>query len=263
MQVGVIGLREGGALIARRLLAGGHQCVVFDRSPRLVAELAAERAFGAASLSGVVRELDAPRAIVLAGPSDTWDATIAELMASLEAGDVVVVFGNGAYVDDIRRAGGLAARGIHHVDVGLNGAWEDAQGTCCLSIGGDASAVQSLDPLFLQLVSGAAAGTYLLCGSAGAGHFVSMTHDVIASKLAAVYAEGLHLLREQAGQMEMLSRYDLDVPAIARLWRTGSPIGSPILDRIVEAPGGQPVPRTAPNGAGPQLDVSNGCALAT
>ena len=262
MQVGVIGLRDDGAQIARRLLARGHRCVVFDSSPRLVAELAAERAYGAASVSDVVNELDAPRAILLAGPADTWDATIADLVAQLEAGDVVVVWGNGSYVDDIRRAGTLAARGIHYVDVGINGCRTETPAACRLSVGGEASAVRLLDPIFAQLVAAAEGGTHLFCGPAGAGHFVSMTHDAIATSLAAVYKEGLRALREQADSPEILSRYDFDVPAIAELWRAGTSIASTILDRIVQAQRDDPALRAAPPVAGDGFHYSNGSARA-
>src|SRR4051794_30772117 len=115
MQLGMIGLGRMGANMVRRLLKGGHHCVVFDRSPRAVEELAREKAVGASSLADLVKKLDSPRAVWLMVPAAFVDQTIADLLPSLEAGDILIDGGNSHYVDDIRRARELGPKRIHYV----------------------------------------------------------------------------------------------------------------------------------------------------
>ena len=248
MQVGVIHLEGAGAHIVRRLLAGGHRCVVFDPSCRLVAELGAECAYGAASVADLANELDAPRTIVLAGPPASIDTTLAELLPHLEAEDTIVVWGNGSYSDDIRRAGTLATLRIHHVDVGVSGTFDVSGQACCLTIGGEEGVVRALDPILAQLApgdsrprqdAGPVARGFLHCGSAGAGHFVSMIHDGIERCLMAAYAEGFGVLDGAGGGTA--THYDFDLREIAELWRHGSRLDSPVLDLVADAlagPGG-------------------------
>jgi 6-phosphogluconate dehydrogenase len=259
MQLGMIGLGRMGANMVRRLLRNGHQCVVFDRSPQAVEELVGQKAAGASSASELVRKLDRPRAIWLMVPAAVVDNAIAELLPSLESGDVVIDGGNSYYVDDIRRAQELAPRGIHYVDVGTSGGVWGLERGYCMMIGGESEVVKRLDPLFKTLAPGIgsiartpgreeAVGTselgYLYCGPNGAGHFVKMVHNGIEYGIMAAYAEGLGILRsanigkrqhEVDAETTPLRepahyQYDLNLPDIAEVWRRGSVIASWLLD---------------------------------
>ena len=259
MQLGMIGLGRMGANMVRRLLAGGHHCVVFDRAPQAVQELAREKAVGAASLADLVAKLEKPRAVWLMVPAAVVDQTIADLVPSLEPGDILIDGGNSHYVDDIRRAKDLAPKRIHYVDVGTSGGIWGLERGYCMMIGGEKAAVEHLDPLFAALapgrgdvprtpgrekLGGTAEQGYLHCGPNGAGHFVKMVHNGIEYGLMAAYAEGLGVLRganvgkqKHAIDAETTPlrdpehyQYDLDLPDIAELWRRGSVIASWLLD---------------------------------
>jgi len=259
MQLGMIGLGRMGANMVRRLLKGGHQCVVFDRSPKAVQELTQEKAVGASSLADFVKTLEKPRAVWLMVPAAAVDTTIADLLPLLEKGDVLIDGGNSYYIDDIRRARELTAKGIHYVDVGTSGGvWGLERGYCML-IGGASEVVKHLDPIFSRLAPGAgdvartpgrekANGTseqgYLHCGPNGAGHFVKMVHNGIEYGIMAAYAEGLGILRsanvgrrDHAVDAETTPlrdpehyQYDLNLADIAEVWRRGSVIASWLLD---------------------------------
>src|ERR671922_2378555 len=206
MQLGMIGLGRMGANMVRRLLKGGHQCVVFDRSPQAVTELAQEKAVGTSSLADLVKKLEKPRAVWLMVPAAVVDQTIADLLPSLEAGDILIDGGNSYYIDDIRRAKELAPKQIHYVDVGTSGGVRGLERGYCMMIGGEADVVRRLDPIFATLAPGRgdiprtpgrekAGGTseqgYLHCGPNGGGHFVKMGHNGIEYGVMAAYAEGL------------------------------------------------------------------------
>ena len=253
MQLGMIGLGRMGANMVRRLLAGGHQCVVFDMSPNAVKELTQEKAVGAASPADFVKKLDKPRAVWLMVPAAVVDSTIAAVVPHLEPGDILIDGGNSYYVEDIRRAKELTSKGIHYVDVGTSGGiWGLTRGYCMM-IGGDEAVVRHLDPIFARLAPGATdvertpgreniKGTaeqgYLHCGPNGAGHFVKMVHNGIEYGLMAAYAEGMGILRaanvgkrEHARDAETMPlrdpehyQYDFDLPDIAEVWRRGSVI---------------------------------------
>src|SRR5262249_4460062 len=210
MQLGMIGLGRMGANMVRRLLREGHQCVVFDRSPKAVAELAAEKAMGASSPEDLLKKLAKPRAVWLMVPAAVVDETIAKVLPSLEPGDILIDGGNSYYVDDIRRAKDLAQRRIHYVDVGTSGGVWGLERGYCMMIGGDAKAVQHLDSIFATLapgigeipgtlggekMGGTAEQGYLHCGPNGAGHFVKMVHNGIEYGVMAAYAEGLGVLK--------------------------------------------------------------------
>jgi len=255
----MIGLGRMGANMVHRLLAGGHQCVVFDRSPKAVEELAQAKAVGASSIGDLVKKLETPRAVWLMVPAAAVDATIADLLPQLTPGDIVVDGGNSYYVDDIRRARQLTQKGIHYVDVGTSGGiWGRRRGYC-LMIGGEAAVVKHLDPIFAQLAPGAGdiartpgretnGGTaergYLHCGPNGAGHFVKMVHNGIEYGIMAAYAEGMGILRsanigkrDHAVDAETTPlqnpehyQYDLNLPDIAEVWRRGSVVASWLLD---------------------------------
>jgi len=264
MQIGMIGLGRMGANMVRRLLKGGHQGVVFDRSPKAVTELTAEKAVGSASLADLVKKLEKPRAVWLMVPAAVVDKTIADLLPHLEAEDILIDGGNSYYVDDIRRAKELAARRIHYVDVGTSGGVWGLERGYCMMIGGEKKVVKHLDPIFSTLAPGAGdvprtpgreklGGTseqgYLHCGPNGAGHFVKMVHNGIEYGLMAAYAEGLGILRDanvgkeqQAIDAETTPlrdpehyQYDLDLRDIAEVWRRGSVIASWLLDLTADA----------------------------
>jgi 6-phosphogluconate dehydrogenase len=260
----MVGLGRMGANMVRRLIAGKHECVVFDASPANVSALAAEGAVGASSLVDLAGRLAKPRVAWLMVPAAVVDATIADLVPHLERGDIVIDGGNSHYVDDIRRAKELASKGIHYIDVGTSGGVWGRERGYCLMIGGDADAVSYLDPIFACLapgpgnlprtpgrenVSGTAERGYLHCGPHGAGHFVKMVHNGIEYGLMAAYAEGMNVLRganagasERAADAETAPlrdpehyRYDFNLPDIAEVWRRGSVVASWLLDLTAAA----------------------------
>ena len=259
MQIGMIGLGRMGANMARRLLKGNHQCVVFNRSPAPVRELVKEKAIGATSLADLVSKLDKPRAVWLMVPAAVVDQFIADLSPLLEAGDTLIDGGNSYYVDDIRRAKALAPKGIHYVDVGTSGGIWGLERGYCLMIGGESDVVQRLDPIFATLapglgniprtpgrerIGGTAEQGYLHCGPNGAGHFVKMVHNGIEYGIMAAYAEGLGVLRSanigtEQGQADAETtplrdpeyyQYNLNLADVAEVWRRGSVIASWLLD---------------------------------
>src|SRR5712664_3604007 len=210
MQLGMIGLGRMGANMVRRLLKGGHECVVFDMSAKAVSELAKEKAIGSASLAEFAKKLAKPRAVWLMVPAGVVDKTIADLLPHLERGDILIDGGNSYYIDDIRRAKELTPKGIHYVDVGTSGGGWGLERGYCMMIGGESNVVRHLDPIFATLAPGPgdivrtagrdnSGGTseqgYLHCGPNGAGHFVKMIHNGIEYGLMAAYAEGLGILR--------------------------------------------------------------------
>jgi 6-phosphogluconate dehydrogenase len=264
MQLGMIGLGRMGANMVRRLLKAGHQCVVFDRSPRVVEELVKEKALGTSSLRDLVNKLEKPRAVWLMVPAAVVDAMIADLLPYLEPGDILIDGGNSYYVDDIRRGKELASKQIHYVDVGTSGGVFGLERGYCMMIGGPDQAVRRLDPIFKTLapgvgeiprtpgrgqIGGTAEQGYLHCGPTGAGHFVKMVHNGIEYGIMAAYAEGLAILREaNAGKKEHAIdaettplrdpehyQYDLNLRDIAELWRRGSVIASWLLDLTAAA----------------------------
>src|ERR1700720_4072820 len=259
MQLGMIGLGRMGATMVRRLLKGGHDCVVFDMSPDAVNEMAKERATGSSSLGDLVNTLETPRAVWLMVPAAVVAKTIADLLPSLEPGDILIDGGNSYYIDDIRRAKQLAPRQIHYVDVGTSGGVWGLERGYCMMIGGEKSVVQRLDPIFLTLapgpgnaprtpgrenLNGTAEQGYLHCGPNGAGHFVKMVHNGIEYGLMAAYAEGLGILRAaNVGKTQDTVdaettplrdpehyQYELDLRDITEVWRRGSVVSSWLLD---------------------------------
>jgi 6-phosphogluconate dehydrogenase len=253
-----------GANMVKRLLKAGHGCVVYDRSPDVVKELAGAGAVGAASLTAFVKNLAKPRAIWLMVPAAAVDATINNLLANLDSDDIIIDGGNSYYVDDIRRAKALSPKRIHYVDVGTSGGVWGAERGYCLMIGGEQAIVQHLDPIFATLAPGIGdisrtpgrdklGGTsekgYLHCGPSGAGHFVKMVHNGIEYGLMAAYAEGLGVLRaanigKRMGEIDAETtplreperyQYDLNLRDITEVWRRGSVIASWLLDLTASA----------------------------
>ena len=264
MQLGMIGLGRMGANMVRRLIRKGHNCVVFDRSPQAVKDLAKEKATGAASLAEFVQKLEKPRAIWLMVPAAVVDHTIADLLPHLDAGDILIDGGNSYYVDDIRRAKELGPK-IHYVDVGTSGGVWGLERGYCMMIGGENDVVKRLDPIFEALApgigdiprtvgrhdkDGTAEDGYLHCGQNGAGHFVKMVHNGIEYGIMAAYAEGMGILRsanvgKQTGHAVDAEttplrnpeeyQYDLNLKDIAEVWRRGSVIASWLLDLTANA----------------------------
>ena len=269
MQLGMIGLGRMGANMVRRLMRNGHDCVVYDRSTDAVKGLQSDGATGANALADFVRDLTPPRAVWLMVPAAVVDASIAELVPLLAAGDCIIDGGNSYYIDDIRRANDLATKSIEYVDVGTSGGVWGLERGYCMMIGGPDATVARLDPIFDTLApgvgdeprtpnrppnKGTAERGYLHCGPNGAGHFVKMVHNGIEYGLMAAYAEGLGVLRSanvgkdtHAIDAETTPlrdpehyQYDLDLGEITEVWRRGSVIASWLLDLTAAAFVGDP-----------------------
>jgi 6-phosphogluconate dehydrogenase len=264
MQLGMIGLGRMGANMVRRLIKGGHECVVYDRTPKVVDQLVQDKAVGSSSLEDFVKKLQKPRAIWLMVPAAIVDGCRDGLLPHLEAGDILIDGGNSYYIDDIRRAKELAAKKIHYVDVGTSGGVWGLERGYCMMIGGEQDVVKHLDPIFATLapgignidrtpgrdkIGGTAEKGYLHCGPNGAGHFVKMVHNGIEYGIMAAYAEGLGILRAaNAGKQQRTIdaettplrdpehyQYDLNLPDVAEVWRRGSVIASWLLDLTASA----------------------------
>ena len=247
MQLGMVGLGRMGGNMVRRLMRGGHQCVVSDLSPQAVAEFAKEGANGSSSLDDFAAKLKKPRAAWIMVPAgDPTDETVNALAARFEAGDVIIDGGNSYFKDDIRRSTKLKDRGIHYVDVGTSGGVWGLDRGYCMMIGGPKEVVERLDPIFRTLAPGIGdiprtpgreklGGTaelgYLYCGPSGAGHFVKMVHNGIEYGLMQAYAEGFDIFRNASStQLPAEQRYDLKLADIAEVWRRGSVVSSWLLD---------------------------------
>ncbi len=265
MELGMVGLGRMGANLVRRLMRDGHRCVGTDVSADAIAAVATNGMVGAASLEELVRELTQPRVVwVMVPAGEITERSVAALAELLEPGDTVIDGGNTRYHDDIRRSATLAERGLHYLDVGTSGGVFGLERGFCLMIGGESEVVARLAPLFSSLAPGVATAErtpgrtgepepeeigWLHCGPAGAGHFVKMVHNGIEYGLMAAYAEGLNLLHHAGvGQAERshdaetaplehpeLYQYDLDLAAVAELWRRGSVVSSWLLDLTAAA----------------------------
>jgi 6-phosphogluconate dehydrogenase len=253
-----------GSNMVLRLLKNGHTSVVFDRSAKVVQDLAKQSAVGASSLQDLVSKLAKPRAIWLMIPAAAVDATIAEIAPHLESGDILIDGGNSYYIDDIRRSQQLAPKGVHYVDVGTSGGVWGLERGYCLMIGGSKEAVQYLDPIFKTIAPGIGdiprtegrekiGGTselgYLHCGPSGGGHFVKMVHNGIEYGIMAAYAEGLNILHyadigKKTGEIDAETtplrdpehyQFDFSLADVAEVWRRGSVISSWLLDLTASA----------------------------
>jgi 6-phosphogluconate dehydrogenase len=257
MELGMVGLGRMGGNMARRLIKAGHRVVAFNRSPAPLQALAAEGGVAATSLADLVQRLAPPRTVWIMLPAgEPTEATLRELAARCAPGDALVDGGNSFFKDDVRRAAELTPRGLHYLDVGTSGGVWGAERGYCLMVGGPAEAVRRLSPVLASLApgrgdveptpglpaagpglpSGSAAEGWLHCGPAGAGHFVKMVHNGIEYGLMQAYAEGFDILRN-AGQPGLPAgqRYDLDLAAVAELWRRGSVVASWLLDLTARA----------------------------
>ena len=269
MQLGMIGLGRMGANMVRRLMQGGHECVVYNRDPEPIEQLAGEGATPTHSLEELVSQLDAPRAAWIMVPAAVTGDTVFQLADLMEPGDIIIDGGNSYYRDDVDRAEALTPRGLHYVDVGTSGGVFGLERGYCLMIGGEDGPVQHLDPIFRTLAPGLDAAPrtpgrtgdpvpaeqgYLHCGPNGAGHFVKMVHNGIEYGIMAAYAEGFGVLhRADAGkhvaeqdaetaplQDPKYYQYEIDSSAVAELWRRGSVVSSWLLDLSAHALLGDP-----------------------
>ena len=264
MQLGMMGLGRMGANMVRRLVHGGHQCVVYDVNPQAAQALASEGAVAAASLEDFVQKLTPPRAAWLMVPAAVVDKTLGDLAALVQKDDIIIDGGNSYYIDDIRRAEALRPKGVHYVDVGTSGGIWGLERGYCMMIGGPEPTVRHLDPIFKALapgrgsisrtpgreqLSGTAEDGYLHCGPTGAGHFVKMVHNGIEYGLMAAYAEGLNILRHadvgkrgrtiDAETTPLRNpehyQYEFNLRDVAEVWRRGSVVASWLLDLTASA----------------------------
>ena len=252
MQIGVIGLGRMGGNISRRLIKNGHEVVVYDHDAKAVAALSGDGAKGADGLDKLVQQLRPPRAVwVMLPAGKITEDVIGQLGKLLAAGDIVLDGGNTFWRDDIRRAKMLKERNIHHIDVGTSGGVWGLERGYCMMIGGDKAIVDRLDPIFSALAPGLgnvprtpkrdgrdprAEQGYIHAGPNGAGHFVKMVHNGIEYGLMQAYAEGFDILKNAGNKtLPEDSRFDLDLPDIAEVWRRGSVISSWLLDLTANA----------------------------
>jgi 6-phosphogluconate dehydrogenase len=264
MQLGMIGLGRMGANMVRRLMRAGIECIAYDVNHAAVDALAADGAIGAKSLEELAGKFTGRRSIWLMVPAALVDETIEKLAPLLGQGDILIDGGNSYYIDDIRRAKELAAKGIEYMDVGTSGGVFGLDRGYCLMIGGPEDAAKFLDPVFKALAPGNAAASvtpgreklggtaeegYLHCGTSGGGHFVKMVHNGIEYGIMAAYAEGLNILRHaNAGREERTKdaettplrnpehyQYDFNLPDVTEVWRRGSVIASWLLDLTAKA----------------------------
>jgi 6-phosphogluconate dehydrogenase len=247
MQLGMIGLGRMGANMVRRLMRGGHQCVVFDLNPDNVNALAKEGAVGASSMEDFAKKLTKPRAAWVMVPAGAaTESTVMKLAGLFEPGDTIIDGGNSYFKDDVRRAGVLKGKGLHYLDVGTSGGVWGIERGYCMMIGGSKESAERLDPIFRTLAPGVgstpptagreskkstAEHGYLYCGPSGSGHFVKMVHNGIEYGLMQAYAEGFDIMRNaNSKDVPEDHRYSFDLGDIAELWRRGSVVGSWLLD---------------------------------
>jgi 6-phosphogluconate dehydrogenase len=247
MQLGMVGLGRMGSNMVRRLIKGGHECVVYDKDPKAAQQLESEGARPATTLAEFVKALSAPRAVWIMVPAGApTEATITDLSMLLEEGDVILDGGNSYFKDDVARSERLCAKGIHYVDVGTSGGVWGLERGYCLMVGGETAVVQRLQPIFKTLSpgpgdlartpgrdakGGSAENGFIHCGPVGSGHFVKMIHNGIEYGIMQAYAEGFEILREaNSSQLEPHHRYELNLSDISEVWRRGSVIGSWLLD---------------------------------
>jgi 6-phosphogluconate dehydrogenase len=265
MQLGMVGLGRMGANMVRRLVARGHECVVYDHSAQAVADLAKEKGItGASSPEDLVHKLTPPRPVWLMIPAGYVDDVLAQYVPLLQSGDILIDGGNSYYIDDIRRSKDLISKGIHYVDVGTSGGVWGLERGYCMMIGGEDVIVRHLDPIFQAIapgigdiprtpdfskIGGTAEQGYLHCGANGAGHFVKMVHNGIEYGMMAAYAEGLAVLKganigKHTAEIDAETtplrdpehyQYDFNLPAVAEVWRRGSVIASWLLDLTASA----------------------------
>jgi 6-phosphogluconate dehydrogenase len=247
MQIGMVGLGRMGGNMVRRLMRGGHQCVVSDLTAANVAKLASEGATGSSSLDDFLSKLKTPRAIWIMVPAgDPTERTVGALGEKMQSGDILIDGGNSFFKDDVRRAKMVQPRGIQYVDVGTSGGVWGLERGYCMMIGGPEEAVKRLDPVFKTLapgcgdiprtpgrekLGGTAEDGYIHCGPSGSGHFVKMIHNGIEYGMMQAYAEGFDILKNSVSkELPEEIRYNLRLEDVAEVWRRGSVVSSWLLD---------------------------------
>ena len=228
MNIGIYGLGRMGANMARRLIRGGIEVVVSNRSPGPVAELAREGAVGASSIDDLIGKLDSPRTVWLMVPAGAvTDAALDSVTPLLEPGDIVIDGGNSNYKDSIRRGEALSSKGLRFLDVGTSGGIWGLERGYSMMIGGDRSAFDLIEPIFQTLAPGADRG-YGHVGPTGAGHFTKMVHNGIEYGMMQAMAEGFEIMHKKTD-------LGLDLAAVGRIWQHGSVVSSWLLDLAVAA----------------------------
>ena len=220
MQLAMIGLGRMGSGMTVRLMQGGHQVVVFDRSADAIAALAGKGATGASSLEDLGQKLKAPRIFWLmipAGPP--VDDTIQRLSAILSPGDILVDGGNSNYKDSIRRADALRSQQVEFLDCGVSGGIWGLKVGFNLMVGGNEAVFKQVEPIFQTL---APPDGYAYVGPSGAGHYAKMVHNGIEYSMLQSYAEGFEILKA--------APFGFDLAQLARLWNRGSVIRSWLLE---------------------------------
>jgi 6-phosphogluconate dehydrogenase len=252
VQIGMAGLGRMGGNMARRLLRGGHEVVVFARTPAAVEQIAGEGAAGTTTVVDFVAKLRPPRvAWVMVPAGAATEQVVMDLAARMESGDTIIDGGNSYFKDDVRRMKALKGKGLHYVDVGTSGGVWGLERGYCLMIGGDRDVIERLAPIFRTLapgmgeiprtvgrerLGGTAEHGYLHCGPSGAGHFVKMIHNGVEYGLMQAYAEGFDIFKNASSKdLPEELRYDLNVADIAEVWRRGSVVGSWLLDLTAQA----------------------------
>ena len=264
MQLGMIGLGRMGANIVRRLMRGGHECVVYDVSADSINALEAEGAAGASTLEAFVDKLQKPRVAWVMIPAGITGQTVEKLAALMDDGDIIIDGGNSNYRDDVRRAKTLREKGIHYVDIGTSGGVFGLERGYCLMVGGDDTAIKTIEPILDTIAPGPGdiertpgrSGElapeekgWLHCGPSGAGHFVKMVHNGIEYGIMAAFAEGLNILEnadagikasEHSAEVAPLEepeyyQFNVDTAKVTELWRRGSVVSSWLLDLTAAA----------------------------
>ncbi len=227
MQIGMIGLGRMGMNMARRLMKGKHEVVVYNRSKEKVEEIAKEGAVAADSIADLVQKLSPRRVVwVMLPAGDTTDEHLAKAATYLSEGDILVDGGNSYYKDDIRREKELVDLGISYMDAGISGGIWGLQIGYCTMIGGREEDFKYIKPLLKTL---APKEGFLFCGPAGSGHYVKMVHNGIEYAMMEAYGEGFELL--QASQY----KDSLNFKDVAHLWNQGSVIRSWLLELLESA----------------------------
>ena len=225
MKLGMIGLGKMGGNMTERLMKGGHEVVVFDRSPETIARYVALGSQGANDAADMVAKLSAPRIVWIMVPAGKpVDDTIAALLPGMSKGDIIIDGGNSNFHDTMRRAAALQQEGIELIDSGTSGGiWGLANGYC-LMIGASNEAFSLCEPIFKTL---APPDGYAHMGPAGSGHYVKMIHNGVEYGMLQAYAEGYEILHASKD-------FDLDLKKIASVWNRGSVVRS-WINELAEA----------------------------
>jgi 6-phosphogluconate dehydrogenase len=228
MELGIVGLGRMGGNMAERLLRAGHRVVGYAQEEESVEALRQMGGIGVGSLRELVESLSVPRALWLMIPAGSpVEEVIAELAPMMGREDIVIDGGNSHYKDSLRRAGELSDRGIRFLDVGVSGGVWGLEEGYSLMVGGEASAVERLSPIFESLAPAPDSG-WGHVGPSGSGHFVKMVHNGIEYGLMEAYAEGFAIMQKKEA-------FGIDLAKVGEIWRHGSVIRSWLLDLAVEA----------------------------